>query len=188
MENLASRIDELLLTGRSDRTLVVEALVNEYYIQVYRFAVSILQNTKDAEDATQEAFIAAITHLDKYRAKTNIKAWLFTIAINNCRDRLRKYKRWQKRFVTWYEDRTLASRDPSPEVLTIRKEADSELWSVVNKMGEKHRTTIILRFVHGMSVREIAEILDISEGTVHSRLHYAIRKLQNKKTSKTVWS
>jgi RNA polymerase sigma-70 factor (ECF subfamily) len=59
----------------------------------------------------------------------------------------------------------------------VNEEARTALWSTVNKLGEKHLVPIIFRYVHDLSVREISQILNIREGTVHSRLHHAYRSL-----------
>ena len=107
-----------------------------------------------------------------------MKAWLSTIAVNNCRDRLRKRKRQQANLAEWEFLESCRHKGFSPEEAAIKSESDSNLWALVNNLGEKHRIPIILRYVHDLPIREIAEILRIREGTVHSRLHYAIRKLQ----------
>ena len=66
----------------------------------------------------------------------------------------------------------------SPEETAIRREDDQQIWEEVDALGEKHRLPVILRYVHELTVPEIATILGASQGTVHSRLHYAREKLQ----------
>jgi RNA polymerase sigma factor (sigma-70 family) len=67
---------------------------------------------------------------------------------------------------------------PNPEQATLHAEAGSQLWAAVDQLGEKHRVTIILRMVHGLSIREIAQVLETREKTVYSRLYDAFRKLR----------
>jgi RNA polymerase sigma-70 factor (ECF subfamily) len=67
---------------------------------------------------------------------------------------------------------------PTPEDLASQSDSDRRLWSAVDTLDDKHRMPIVLRYVHDLPVQEIAGILGISEGTVHSRLHYAREKLQ----------
>jgi RNA polymerase sigma-70 factor (ECF subfamily) len=105
---------------------------------------------------------------------------LYTITVNTCRGYLRKRKRrfnlrdlLGRRFEP--EERT-----PCPETVTLRNEGNLQLWNAVNSLGEKHRLPIILRYVEELSTGEIAQVLDISEGTVRSRLHYGCRKLQGR--------
>ena len=164
-------------TGNISR--VVNALMDEFYTPVYRVSMSILQDPDDADDITQETFITAIKKLNQYRPNTNFKAWIFTIAVNKCKDKLRKQKRRQNNLMQWrttiYQEQTRMD----PENYAVDNDMKERLWNVVNKLGEKHRITIILRFVHDLPIREIANILDINEGTVHSRLFYAEKKLQH---------
>ena len=178
MTGFASKIDSLLKASQADDTPAIEAIIDEYYEYIYRLTISILQDRDAAEDASQDTFIAAFLNLNHYRRGSNMKAWLSTIAVNNCRDRLRKRKRQQANLEEWEFLEAYRHKNFSPEEAAIKSESDSSLWALVNNLGEKHRIPIILRYVHDLPIREIAEILRIREGTVHSRLHYAIRKLQ----------
>jgi RNA polymerase sigma factor (sigma-70 family) len=71
----------------------------------------------------------------------------------------------------------LLQRQPLPEDTYLQTESHDQLWSAVSQLDEKHRLPVILRYAHGLPAAEIAQILDLSEGTVHSRLHYARKKL-----------
>lgn len=170
---------ELLLqqTSPADPRLF-EAILQEYYGPVYRLAYSILNDPDEAEDAAQIAFIRAYQNLDRYRPGTNFRAWLFTIAVNSARDLLRRQKtrRGLQNFVQSVFH--LEAQPESPENTTLVNEQNRALWQTVQKLDDKHRLPILLRFVHGLPIQEIAAILETNEGTIHSRLHYAIRKLQ----------
>jgi RNA polymerase sigma-70 factor (ECF subfamily) len=171
-------LEQLLQRSRVSDPVVAEALVQHYYTFVYRLALSILDDPDEAEDATQEAFIAAVLNLDRYRGESSLKTWLYTIALNTCRGQLRKRKARYAMRTSWQALQALKAKPPTPEQSAMRNETDSILWRAVDDLHEKHRVPIILRYAHNLSVPEIAHILDISEGTVHSRLHYARRKLQ----------
>lgn len=161
---------------------LAKALLQAYFATVHHIAYSILRNVEEADDIAQETFIKALHTIHRYRPGTSLKSWLSTIAVNLCRDRLRRRQarqRWHNAW-RWLEDRR--PPHPSPEAQTIRSEMDDELWRAVDQLGEKHSVPIILRYVHGMKAAEIAEILGVSEGTVYSRLHYACRKLENQLT------
>lgn len=171
-------LEQLLRRSQADDPAVIEALVYQYHPFIYRLALSILDDPDEAEDATQDAFISATMNLDRYRGESSLKTWLYAIALNTCRGHLRKRKARQTMRKTWQAVQSLVSRPPTPEESTMQVEADTQLWAAVDNLGEKHRLPIILRYVHSLSVPEIAQIMDINEGTVHSRLHYARRKLQ----------
>jgi RNA polymerase sigma-70 factor (ECF subfamily) len=158
--------------------LVSEALVEQYYAFVFRLALSILDDADEAEDAAQETFIAAVSNLDRYRGESSLKTWLYSITLNTCRGHLRKRKARNAMRRTWYALQSLMSNPPTPEESAERSETDTLLWQAVDDLDDKQRLTVILRYAHNLSAPEIAEILDISEGTVHSRLHYARRKLR----------
>jgi len=179
MIDAGSRIDELMEACRNeDYVLVVDPLIDQFYVPVYHLVMSILQDSDEADDIAQETFITAVQKLARYEVGTNIRAWLFTIAVNKCRDHLRKAKRrfaHIERLQGWF---TTAFGNDSPEDAALRTETCTELWEVVNALGDKHRLPVILWFLHGLPIRQIAGILNISEGSVHSRLHYANRKLR----------
>jgi len=171
-------LEQLLQRSHVSDPLVTEALVQQYYAFVYRLSLSILDDPDEAEDAAQETFIAATLNLDRYRGESSLKTWLYSIALNTCRGHLRKRKARSAMRRTWHTIQTLMSRPLTPEESAMRNEADIQLWAAVDDLNDKHRLPIILRYAHNLTVPEIAQILGISEGTVHSRLHYARRKLQ----------
>lgn len=171
-------LEQLLQRSQTDDPVVIEALVSQYHPFIYRLALSILDDPDEAEDAVQDAFIAATMNLDRYRGESSLKTWMYAIALNTCRGHLRKRKARQTMRKTWNAVQSLVSRPPTPEESALRNEADTRLWEAVDELGEKHRLPLILRYVHSLSVPEIAQIMGINEGTAHSRLHYARRKLQ----------
>jgi RNA polymerase sigma-70 factor (ECF subfamily) len=177
---MTSSVDDLLLANRDDESLIIETLVDEFYGYVFRLALSIVHDPDEAEDAVQETFITAFLKLDQYQSGSNIKAWISAIVVNICRNQLRKQKRRNTRQMVWHTIQSLTGSSDSPENAAIRMEEDSQLFSALNALGEKHRLPLILRFVHGLPVREIADIMELKPGTVHSRLHYGIKKLQKK--------
>ncbi len=177
---MSLNLEQLLQRSQSDDPAVIEALVYQYHPFIYRLALSILDDPDEAEDATQDAFISAATNLGRYRGESSLKTWLYAIALNTCRGHLRKRKARQTMRKTWHTIQTLVSRPPTPEESTVQTEADVQLWAAVDTLGDKHRLPVILRYVHSLSVPEIAQVMDINEGTIHSRLHYARRKLQGR--------
>lgn len=154
----------------------IERFVQTYQQDVYRLALSILDDPGEADDATQESLVAALRGLDSFRGGSSLKTWLFSITVNVCRTRLQ----WQKR-----SDRLRrilggvlrVQSIPSVEEAAIAHESDEALWRAIHNMDEKHRIPVVLRYYHDLSVAEIASVLQIPEGTVHSRLNTARRYL-----------
>jgi RNA polymerase sigma-70 factor (ECF subfamily) len=159
--------------------LSIESLVREYFPYIRRLAYSILGDFPEADDIAQETFISAHRALTGFRNEADPKTWLTAIAVNACRGRLRKRKAHQLLTSTLQSLHLQKHISPTTEEHMIQTEADQSIWQAVDNLDEKHRIPIILRYVHELNVPEIARILHISDGTVHSRLDYARRKLHN---------
>ncbi len=169
------RLIELCRVGDSS---AIENFVQMYQQDVYRLALSILDDPGEAEDATQEALLSALRSLDSFRGASSLKTWLYSITVNVCRTRLQRHKRHER--LTQILGEVLRVRGtPSVEEGAIQNESNEALWRVIRSMDEKHHIPVVLRYYHDLSVAEIAHILQIPEGTVHSRLNHARRQLHN---------
>jgi RNA polymerase sigma-70 factor (ECF subfamily) len=155
----------------------IESLVASYSAYVSRLAWSILGETGEVDDAVQETFLAAFRSLKRYRGESSPKTWLTSIAVNVCRGRLRKRTMRQTLQNALEALHIVTPHEASPEQEALQNEAGRKLWHAVDSLDEKHRLVVALRYVHELSISEIAAALDVNEGTVHSRLHYARRKL-----------
>lgn len=173
-------MDNLLLSRAAGDPAIVEAMVRDYRAPVYRLALSILHDTNDAEDAVQDIFVRAALALSRYQVGTNFKAWLYTIAVNTCRDYLRKRAARATLNQAWNAIQSFAARPPDPEASAIQNESRARLWQLVDQLSEKHRLAVILRLVHDLSIQEISQILEINEKTAYSRLYDAFKKLRQR--------
>jgi RNA polymerase sigma-70 factor (ECF subfamily) len=163
---------------RAGDASAVEHFVQTYQGDVYRLALSILDDSSEAEDATQEALLAALRALDSFHGASSLKTWLFSITINICRSHLQNYKR-RERLKHVLGGILKIRKSPTVEDSAIQNVANKALWQSIHSMDEKHRIPIVLRYFHDLSVPEIANILQIPEGTVHSRLNSARRLLHD---------
>lgn len=153
----------------------LEAIMAEYYASIYHLCISILEDANEAEDVAQETFIAASMKLEDFRGDADIKTWLFSIAINRSRGNLRKRKA-QQALKNVLQSVVTFSKEPEEAALLTEK--DEQLWQVVDSFGDKHRIPVILRYVYQMPISDIARILEVKEGTIHSRLFYAHQKIR----------
>jgi RNA polymerase sigma-70 factor (ECF subfamily) len=154
-----------------------EQLVRQYYPYIARLIQSIIHDPAEAEDLAQETFIAAMLAIENETANVNDKAWLSKIAVNKARDLLRRRQvraRWQQ---IWRTARRSQMDGRMPEEIASQNEIARQLWLAVESLPEKHRLPIVLRYGQNLPIREIANLLDMKEGTVHSRLHNAQKKL-----------
>lgn len=171
--------DKLIAACIEGDETAIEQFVQEYQLGLFRLTLSVLGDPGEANEATQDSFMAALKALKSYRATSSLMAWLYTIALNTSRSRLRKRKaleRLQKTLASLFHVQT--QRQPTLEETLIEDEKDATLWKAIERLDEKHRLPIVLRYYHEFSVKEIAVILKVKEGTVHSRLSIARDKLR----------
>jgi RNA polymerase sigma-70 factor (ECF subfamily) len=158
----------------------IEMLVRQYETGVFRLALSIVGDQAEANEITQETFIAALKSLRSYEEQKSFKAWLYTITLNHSRSHLRKRKiieRLRTTLSTIFQIET--QKQASPEVSVNEKEKEAEVWKALNQMDQPFRIVVVLRYFHELSIAEISEILSINEGTIHSRLHTARERLRS---------
>ena len=167
------RLIELCRVGDSS---AIENFVQTYQQDVHRLALSILDDSSEADDATQESLLAALRGLNSFNGASSLKTWLFSITVNICRTRLQRRKR-NERLRRILGGILRVQNASSIEEHAMENETDEALWSAIHSMDERHRLPIVLRYYHDLSVAEIANILQIPEGTVHSRLNTARRHL-----------
>jgi RNA polymerase sigma-70 factor, ECF subfamily len=171
------RLIELCKAGDS---AAIERFVQTYQRDIYRLALSILNDSSEAEDATQETLLAALRALESFHGLSNLKTWLYSITVNRCRTRLQQRKRRERLAeILGGILRIHSARLPSVEEHAIQSEADKVFWRAIHSLNEMHRIPLVLRYYHDLSVAEIATILQIPEGTVHSRLNTARRQLHD---------
>lgn len=130
-----------------------------------------------AEDAAQETFIQAWSHLSSFRPQTSLRNWLYRIAVNAATDMLRREKRILPNSL---EDLQLKDPQPGPEALFSQRERTDLIQKTVRSLPDASRAVLVLREYEGMSYHEIADALDIPVGTVMSRLNYARKLLKDK--------
>jgi RNA polymerase sigma-70 factor (ECF subfamily) len=158
----------------------IETLVRQHETGVFRLALSVVGDAAEATEITQQTFISALRSLPTYQEKKTFKAWLYTIALNHSRSHLRKRKaRERLNDMLSAIFRVEAQKQVSPEEAIIRNEKEDALWKSLHRLDERFRTVVVLRYFHEMSIAEISEILEVNEGTIHSRLHTARERLRD---------
>lgn len=172
---------QLIAHCKAGEARSIETLVRAHQDDVYRLALSILNEAAEADEATQETFIAALNALSTYRGEAAFSTWLYTITLNICRGRLRKRKTRER--LAQMLKAILPFATSHPEEIAIRRDSDARLWQAIQALSEKLRLPIILRYYHDLSIAEIAIILEIKENTVRTRLFNAREQLRTHLTS-----
>ena len=173
-------IVEIVQRVRRGDAMAAQQLVQSYHSEIFRLALSILDDPAEAEDITQDVFISAINALDSYRGDSAFKTWLFSITVNVCRRRWRQRKT-RERLIQLLQSvfPLIHANSVQPEEIVIRRENKAELWKAVDRLGEKYQLPLILFYGHELPVAEIAQVLGVPIGTVLSRLHTARERLAN---------
>lgn len=166
------------ITSTTDKKAILKDLMDAYGRDVWNYAYSLTHKWEAADDITQDVFLKAFRHLHTFRSQSSIKTWLLAITRNTVKD----YKKSAfMRKVTLVDFIPTRDTEPSAEHETMEKLAISDIWQKVLKLPVKYREVLILYGHHQLSMKEIADMLDINVGTVKSRLHQArIKVLQIK--------
>ena len=188
LPSTVAREDEHLLVAaaKAGDANAFEELVNRYERKIFRLTMNITRNREDAEDAMQDAFMKAYSHLDKFQEDSRFYTWLVRIAANEALMRLRKRRPNQVSL-----DEPIESEDdllpqqiedwgPSPEQRFAQTEMREILRNVIEDLQPDFRVVFLLRDVEGLSTEETAEAVGISEAAVKSRLLRARLKLRQK--------
>ena len=174
--------EELMLRVQSGVSDCFDVLVERYKVRLFNYLYRLTGNRDEAEEIAQEAFVKAYIHADKYKTIARFSTWLYTIATNLVRNRIRSRSRapqlislWTRGFGDSDEERMLDIEDTgrTPDE-TIN---DAELSSVINKaiakIPEKYRESFVLREINELSYEEIAAVTGLKLGTVRSRINRA---------------
>ncbi|MCJ7626419.1 MAG: sigma-70 family RNA polymerase sigma factor [Anaerolineaceae bacterium] len=160
-------------------------LVDEYSGMIFRLALKILNNQQDAEDVLQETFIKAFQHIPTFQGHSSISTWLYRISTNEALMMIRKRKpETGSVSLEEYEDHD--DNEPMqiedwcclPEEELLSAETKEYLDEAIQNISNNLKVVFLLRDVEGFSVRETAEILEISEASVKTRLSRARMRLQ----------
>lgn len=162
------------------------ALVDEYSPKLHRLALRMMNDPHEAEDILQETFLKAYQNLDRFEGRSSIGTWLYRITTNEALMRLRKFRPDMVAIDEPVEmpDGHVVTRELKdwcclPESEFMTNEAQLKLDKAVVELSPALRSTFILRDMHGLSTRESAEILDISEAAVKTRLLRARLQLRD---------
>lgn len=157
--------------NQGDRDAVNE-LIAMYYPDILRYCLWHVPNRSLAEDITQETFLKAIRYFDSHTNRGRLKPFLYRIAKNTCIDMYRKNSRSDIPFDDKAAD--MPYREPGFEEIR----SDMVLRQLICDLPAASQEILLLRFGHGLTIREIAETLNLPSRTVQSRLRAALKKIK----------
>lgn len=170
---------ELIEAGKAGNEEAFEELFRRNQRRVYSVALNFFAgNSQAAEDITQQAFLKLYMGLRNFRGDAMVSTWLYRVTLNLCIDEQKKRRRF-----SFFRDLFESDSDISPDATEdpeARLEVSDEVRKALGELRPIFRVPVILKHVEGMSYSEMAEVMDISEGTVASRLSRGHRMLAEK--------
>ena len=156
-----------------------ETLISQYQQPVYNLVCRLMDNPGDASDVVQEVFLKVFRHIGSFRGQSSLKTWIYRIAVNEAHNHLRWFSRHRKREVRLEQEdgaggrnysNTLPDPGRSPFEITAGAETMDLIGRSLARLKPIFRDAVVLRDVEDLSYEEIAEILQVSLGTVKSRI------------------
>lgn len=157
----------------------LQHLINQHYARVRRTALALCGDSWEADEIAQETFLAAIDAARNFRGEASESTWLHGICLRIYRSRVRSALRRMRRGAVWLLRDVRDETAPPSDELSERMQWQQSVWATVAKLPPAQREVVVLRFVEGMSVADIALAVGCPAGTVKSRLHHAMNKLHD---------
>ena len=160
-------------------------LVARYQERAVRLAFSLVHHWEDARDLSQESFVKAYRRLGSFREEAAFSTWLYRIVVNTCRDfqrrRLRAWMSLERPADAEGEEASFfdaPSHDAPPDAQAADRELGAALTRAIERLPSRQRTAFILKHLEGLSIEEVAGVLQCAPGTVKAHLFHATAKLQ----------
>jgi len=154
-----------------------DIIFKRYQLPLYAYVCELVRDPEASLDIVQETFINAVRHIGSLRDDTKFPGWLFGIAHQKCIQRWRNLAR-DETLLTDVAEAPPAGLADDPAGLLIRKEQEAEFMRLLNTLPPPQRSVLLLHFIEGFSIEEIAAITGAQTGTVKSRMHYAKKALR----------
>ena len=169
---LAEETAWVLAAQAGDRDAFAK-LVERYWEQLHRWLIQLTHDRHRAEDLTQETFLKVLANLPSFRAGSNFRAWVFRIAHNN----FVNLKRADRKQTQPWADEPADTVSPSSETIASDREFLRAVQGAVDALGPEFRSALLLRAEEGLSFREVAQVLQITEETARWRVFKARQRL-----------
>ena len=165
-----------------------DQMVERYQSRAYRLAWSMLRDTEEARDVSQEAFLRVYQSATRFRGDSRFSTWFYRILVNLCLDHRRR-RRWWQRATTRERDDDPAlverqpTHDPDPGQRVSEEQIMTRLWAAVERLSPQQRAAVVLSVQEQLTAAEIAAVLQCAEPTVRVHLHRAVQALRRTLTS-----
>ncbi|SET54013.1 RNA polymerase sigma-70 factor, ECF subfamily [Oceanobacillus limi] len=166
---------------KQNPTKAIEMIMDTYGDEIKRLIFTYMKNTADTDDVTQEVFVAVYQKLNTFQGNSTLKSWIYSIAINKCKDYLRSWHARNKRLKERLTQSVQTSENNSetPEDYFMKQDESSLLLRQVMELPIKYREVITLFYFKELSTKEISLVLEMKEATVRTRLARGRDKLKD---------
>lgn len=179
LSSLTSLSDEdVVARVLGGETALFEILMRRHNERIYRASRAILRDDTEAEDVMQQAYVNAYTHLHQFDGRAQFRTWLTRIAVHESLARARRRGRYESLEDSPVETFMPSQSGPDPERQAFGRELATLIESAVDRLGDGYREVFMLRQVEGLTTSETAQVLDVSEDVVKTRLSRARAALQ----------
>lgn len=187
MSGASTDTDEQLMEAldQGDDQALAE-LVERYQNDIFRFCLHYLKNIELAKEMSQETFLRIYTARSRFEVSRKFKPWMLCIARNLCLNELKRRKMVQMETLEEYASsareesgEVLRAPEDSPYELLLTQERHRYLLGVLDTLPEESREIVVLRYFQKLSAREIADIVDSTEGAVRTRLHRILKQMRD---------
>lgn len=174
--------EELILQVQQGNNVCFDILVDRFKVRLFNYLFRMVGDRDEAEEIAQETFVKAYIHAEKYKTIAKFSTWLYTIATNLVRNRIRSKKRAPQFLSLWSRGSDAEGNEKQIDLVDYSRGPDhqfndKELGSIINdaiaKIPEKYRTSFVLREINQLSYEEIAAATGLKLGTVRSRINRA---------------
>jgi RNA polymerase sigma-70 factor, ECF subfamily len=175
-----AREDEELIARclRGEQTAFTD-LFNRFAGGVYRLCYGLVLDKQDAEDVVQESFVYAFKNLNRFDpSRASFKTWLYTIAVSRCRNTYRRKNPLLIDLMQLFRFDISAPPSETPEAILAQRAAQDALVAALADLSPALREAVILRYGHGLTYREMAEIMSCPPKTAESRVRLAHERLR----------
>lgn len=171
--------DEVLIRGfLNGRERDFDTLVTRYRDMIFNLCINITGDYDEAVDCSQEVFIKMYKNLNRFEFRSALSTWLYSIALNTCRNMLSSSYRKRKGSFDGFEEIHAAGKDSDPDFIFERSEGEIAVRKAIAALPEEERILIVMRDLEEKSYEEITEITGIKTGTVKSRISRGRHRLR----------
>lgn len=177
---MAPTDEDLVLAFQAGDTSAFDLLVRRWDRKIQGAAFRVLGSDDEARDVSQEAFLKAFRSLGAFKREARFSSWLYQIALNLCRDRLRRRKGREMLSLDVLEDNGHSLPGPAPTALDLVQARDLArvVADAVRQLSDEQREAVILKEYQGLTFPEISEVLGVPVSTVKTRLYRALSQLK----------